>query len=494
MSSKASKIFSPITPSLRGVFLRSDTKGTLRSHNEKVYIYLKKFVKIITGIFFLFSSSIGYSSTDLLTIYMEALGNDPTFQAAHGTYFANKELVPQARSYLLPQVMIGNTTGRYSNTGDTNNISVTGDETYDLNTFTLSASQQVFNYQYWMQFNQAKDTVKSAEASYNAAAQNLIIRVAQAYLGVLQAKDNLRFTRAQKRALERQMNEAKQRYNVGLDTMTSVYQAQAQYDLMAAQEIANKNTLFIQFESLRTLTNKGYHAIAPLRKETVPLVKPTPTDPQVWVDKALSQNYTLLSSKYAMEAARKNIKTQEAGHYPTADIGLDYSNTNTDAQQSAILSGQNTGVALNLTLPLYQGGLISSRTRQAEYQFETAAAQFQSNYLNTLVNTKTAYNTLLVNINKIKADRQSVASAANSVKSTTAQYQVGTLTMVDVLAAQQQLYSAQTQQATDQYAYMNAILQLKLSAGTLSVSDLETLNSWLDKDPKHAVINNEQIS
>lgn len=453
------------------------------------------FSTIIYGLFFCVIASTGYAATpDLLAVYMAALSNDPTFQAAHGTYFANKELVPQARSVLLPQVVVGNSTGRYSNTGDTNDISVTGDETYNLNTFTLSATQQVFNYQYWMQFKQAKDTVKSAEASYNAAAQNLIIRVAQAYLGVLQAKDNLRFTRAQKRALERQMNEAKQRYNVGLDTMTSVYQAQAQYDLMAAQEIANKNTLFIQFENLRTLTNKGYHEIAPLRKETVPLVKPTPTDPQVWVDKALSQNYTLLSSKYNMEATRKNIKAQEAGHYPTANIGLDYSNTDTNAAQSAILAGQNTGVALNLSLPLYQGGLISSRTRQAEYQFETAAAQFQSVYLTTLVNTKTAYNTLLVNINKIKADRQSVASSENSVKSTTAQYQVGTLTMVDVLTAQQQLYSAQTQQATDQYAYMNAILQLKLSAGTLSVADLETLNSWLDKDPKRAVINDEQIS
>ncbi len=452
------------------------------------------FLRIICSTFLFIASNASYASADLLTIYMQALSNDPTFQAAHGTYFSNKELVPQARSVLLPQVFVGNTVGRYSNTGDSNQVSVTGDEAYDLNTFTVSASQQVFNYQYWMQFKQAKDTVKSAEASYNAAAQNLIIRVAQAYLGVLQAKDNLRFTRAQKRALERQMNEAKQRYNVGLDTMTSVYQAQAQYDLMAAQEISNRNSLYIQFENLRTLTNKGYNAIAPLRKETVPLVKPTPTNQQVWVDKALSQNYTLLSNKYAMEASRKNIKAQEAGHYPTADIDLDYANTNTDAAQSAVLAGQNTGVALNLTLPLYQGGLISSRTRQAEYQFETAAAQFQSSYLNTLVSTKTAYNTVLVNINKIKADRQSVASSENSVRSTTAQYQVGTLTMVDVLTAQQQLYSAQTQQATDQYAYMNAILQLKLAAGTLNVADLETLNSWLDKDPKHAVINNEQIS
>ena len=447
----------------------------------------------ILSIFIFFIAIPSYATTDLLGIYLEALQNDPTFQAAHGTYFSNKELVPQARSALLPQVSVANSLQRSSNSGDTNQVSVTGDEAYDLNNFTLSATQQVFNYQNWMQLKQANDTVKSAEATYNAAAQNLIIRVAQAYLGVLQAKDNLRFTQAQKRALERQMNEAKQRYNVGLDTMTSVYQAQAQYDLMAAQEIADKNTLYIQFENLRTLTNKSYSSIAPLRSETVPLIKPAPTNPQSWVDKSLNQNYTLLSAKYAMDAARKNIKAQQAGHYPTANIGVDYSNVNTDASQSAILSGQNTAISLNLTLPLYQGGLISSKTRQAEYQYATAAAQFQSSYLNTLVSTKTAYNTVLVDINKIKADRQSVNSSENSVKSTTAQFQVGTLTMVDVLAAQQQLYSAQTQKATDQYAYMNAILQLKLAAGTLSVADLETLNSWLDKDPKHAVINNEQI-
>jgi outer membrane protein len=446
---------------------------------------------LVAGLIFSASS---YASNDLMNVYLVALQNDPTFKAAHGTYFANKELSPQALSVLLPQVSVGNSLARNTNSGDTNQVSVSGDQSYDINTFTLSATQQVFNYQNWMQLKQANDTVKGAEATYNAAAQNLITRVATAYLAVLQAKDNLRFTRAQKRALEQQMNQAKQRYDVGLDTMTSVYQAQAQYDLMAAQEIADRNSLFIAFENLRTLTNKSYNSVAPLRRETVPLVKPTPTDPQVWVDKALSQNYSLLSAKYTMNAARENIKAQQAGHYPTADVSFDYNDVSSDASQSAVLEGQNNTVALNLTLPLYQGGLISSQTRQAEYQFETAAAQFQSSYLNTLVSTKTAYNTLLINISKIKADRQSVSSSENSVKSTTAQYQVGTLTMVDVLTAQQQLYSAQTQQATDQYAYMNAILALKQAAGTLGIADLETLNSWLDKDPKHAVINDEQIS
>lgn len=453
------------------------------------------FRSFFTGCTFLLFAQVSFASTDLMTIYQQALQADPIFQGAHGTYFATKELVPQARSSLLPNVQLTNSLARFGNSGDSNQSTTAGDQYYDQNTFTLSATQTIFNYQQWMQLKQATSSVKSAEASYNAAAQNLIIRVAQAYLGVLQAKDNLRFTQAQKRALYRQMNQAKQRYNVGLDTMTAVYQAQAQYDLMVAQEIANQNTLFIQFENLRTLTNQNYSSIAPLKQDTVPLIKPKPTNPQTWVDTALNQNYTLLSTRYAMDAARTNIKSQRAGHYPTVSLGGDFSNLNNDATaDSSVPTGQNTAVSLNLALPLYQGGLISSQTKQAEYQYETAASQYQSAYLNTLVTTKTAYNTLLVSLNKIRADKESVDSSVNSVKSTTAQFEVGTLTMVDVLTAQQQLYQSQTQLATDQYAYMNAILQLKLAAGTLSVADIATLNSWLDKNPKHAVYNNVEIA
>lgn len=432
-------------------------------------------------------------ATDLMDIYLQALQNDPTFKAAHGAYFAAKEATPQARATLLPQVALTNAASRSTNNGDSNQVITAGDQSYNQNIFELSATQQVFNYASWMTLKQANASVKSAEATYYAAAQDLIIRVAKAYLSILQDEDNLIYTQAQKRAFERQMNEAQQRYKVGLSTMTEVYQAQAQYDLMVAQEIANKNTLFIDFENLRALTNTSYSSVAPLKQDDVPLIKPIPQDPKVWVDKALNQNYTLLSSKYNMEATRTNIKIQEGGHYPTLDLQGSYSKTNNDATADSQPTGQNSAISLNLSLPLYQGGLISSQTRQAEYEYETAAADYQADYLNTLVTTKTNYNTLIVTISKIQADKRSILSSENSVKSTEAQFQVGTATMVDVLTAQQQLYQSQTQKAIDQYTYMNTILQLKLAAGTLNVSDLQELNSWLDKNPKHAIYNNVQI-
>ncbi len=434
-------------------------------------------------------------AADLMDVYRQALQADPIFQAAHGTYFANTELTPQARAALLPNLMATNQATRTSNNGDSNQSIVAGDQTFDQNVLALSVTQPIFNYASWMQLKLAKASVKSAQATYNYAAQNLITRVATAYLNVLQAEDNLQYTQAQVRALKRQMDQAQQRYNVGLDTMTTVYLAQASYDQMVSQEIANKNLLYISFENLRTLTNKSYPSVAPLKSDDVPLIKPVPADPKVWVDTALNQNYSLLSSKYTMEATRSNISVQQGGHYPTLDFegGYEYTTNNSTADAVAP-TGNNTVVGLNLTLPLYQGGLISSQTRQAEYQYETAAANYQSSYLNTLVSTKTAYNTLIVSLSQIEADKRSILSAENSVKSTEAQFQVGTATMVDVLTAQQQLYQSQTRKATDQYTYMNTILNLKLAAGTLSVSDLEELNNWLNKSPKAVIYNNVEIA
>ena len=428
-----------------------------------------------------------------MEVYYQALHNDPSFQAAHGTYLANSEAVPQAKANLLPNLSASNSLSRYANQGDVNQVITSGDQSVNQNSFSITATQPVFNYASWMTFKQAKDSVKSAEASYNAAAQDLIVRVGQAYLGVLQAKDTLRYTQAQKRALERQMNQAQQRYKVGLSTMTEVYQAQAQYDAMAAQEISDKNTLYIQFQTLTTLTNKSYSSIAPLKKGTVPLIRPIPDNPGTWVEKSKTQNYSLLSAKYAMEVARKNIKIQQGGHYPTLSLEGEYDNLSNDATASSDPTGQNTAISLNLSIPIYQGGLINSLTRQAQYEFETAAANFQNTYLNTLVSTKNAYNTLIVSINQIKADDRAIMSAQNSVTSTDSQFQAGIATMVDVLNTQQQLYQAQTNKATDQYAYINAILSLKQAAGTLSLHDLQELNTWLDNNPKHAIYDNEEI-
>lgn len=432
-------------------------------------------------------------ASDLMDVYRDAAANDPSLKSAHNIYFSTGEQIPQTRAALLPNVSLTNATSRFSNQGDTNQTISAGDQSYDQNIFTLSATQPVFNYQSWMQFNQAKDTVKSAEASYNSAVQNLMVRVANAYFSVLQAKDNLRFTQAQKESLLRQMKQAEQRYEVGLDTKTAVYQAQASYDSMVAQEIADKNTLYIAFEQLRTLTNHNYEALAPLKEKNPPLVHPQPADSQVWVDKALSQNYALLSAKYTKDAARINIKAQQAGHYPTVDLGGSYSDTNNDATANPAPTGQNSAVTLTLTLPLYQGGLISSQTRQAEYDYEKSAADFQSIYLNTLVNTRTAYNTLIVTMRQIQADTQALLSSENSVQSVEAQYQAGTLTMVDVLQAQQQLYQAQTEKALDQYTYINSIVNLKYNAGTLSASDLDAINHWLDNNPQHAVHKSNEI-
>ena len=441
--------------------------------------------KIITLIFLLLSLGVNapsFAATTLIDIYREALNSDPIFKQAYSTYMSNKEATPQAAASLLPSLTTTGSLSRTSNQNDPTAFIDGYDTTYNSDTYTLLATQPLFNYQAWMNVQKAQNAVKQAEATFNAAAQDLIIRVAAAYLNVLQAKDTLRFTQAEKRANFRQLEQAEQRYKVGLDAITSVYEAQASYDSTVAQEIADQNNLINQFENLRKLTNRTYPSLADLESRKLPLVSPQPSRVDVWVETALGQNFTLAASKFALAAAKKNIKIAQSGSYPTLDVQGSYTDLDNDDSTERTTTGQTSVASLNLTFPIVQGGLVLSQTRQAKYDYQTAAEQFEETYRETLVNTRTAYNNIIDGINQIKADRQAVKSSQNSVDSTEAQFKVGTRTMVDVLDAQQKLYQAQTQQATDQYNYINAILALKQSAGTLSVADLVEINAWLSQN------------
>lgn len=419
-------------------------------------------------------------ATDLMDIYQQALENDTQFKAAYDNYMSNTEAVPQARAALFPQVGINTAVGR--NIQDVKAGGLGGRLGYGSNQWQVTASQAVFNYQAWAQIQQAKASVRAAQAIFNNEAQNLILRTAKAYFDVLLARDTLDFAEAKKRANKRQYDQATQRFNVGLDAITSVYEAKAAYDQSIATVISARNNQINQSENLRKLTNHVYEALAPLKNSQIPLIKPEPSDVNEWIDAGLKQNYNLLSAKYSLEASKESMKSISAGNWPVFSIQSNATQTHNqvDAASFFVPARQTqAGVALAMNFPIFQGGLVQSQTRQAQYNFQASSEQLEQAYRDVVVNSRIAFNTINDGISKVKADRQTIISQKNSLDSTEAQFEVGTRTMVDVVNAQQRLFEAQEQLANDQYNLIYSILTLKYLAGTLNVDDLEQVNSWL---------------
>lgn len=429
----------------------------------------------------LLSANAFAENADLLSVYRQALDSDPTFKAAYSTFLSKSEAIPQARATLLPQLNMS--AQQYRNQLIIQGGSFAGTQTYNSLQMTLNASQTIFNLQAWNTIQQAKASVKAAHAQFNDAAQNLIIRVTQAYLDILLSKDTLNFAEAKKRANKRQLDQAQQRFNVGVDTITSVYEAKAAYDQSIAQVISAHNNQINKNENLRKLTNVVYDQVSPLHNGTIPLSKPVPNNVDDWVATGLNQNYKLFSAKYNLQAARENIKVQSTGMWPTLALQATSNKAiaETPGNNYYAPSGQTqSSVSLALNFPAYQGGISESQTRQAQYDFQTSSEQLEQVFRDVVVNSRIAFNTIMDGRSKIKADRQTVASQKNSLESTEAQYQVGTRTMVDVVQAQQKLFESQEQLATDQYSFIMSMLNLKYLAGSLSVADVEKINGWLN--------------
>jgi outer membrane protein len=456
-------------------------------------------------LFFLILGGVSVThGADLMDVYRQSLDNDPTFKAAFSTYQSQSESLPQAWAALLPQLSVNAQASR--NEEEVHSFAIDLQQPYGSNLWQISASQAVFNYQAWSQVQQAKASVKASLAIFNNAAQDLILRSSSAYFDLLFAHDTLSFAEAKKRANKHQLDQAQQRFNVGLDAITSVYEAQAAFDQSVAEVISAKNNLVNQSENLSKLTNHVYEHVAVLRDSKIPLMKPEPNNVDDWVTTGLRQNYNLFAAKYSLQAARENIKAQTAKNLPTFAIQGTTTTTHNDAgPNSTGASGVpnnfassifipakqvSSSVAITMNLPIIEGGLVLSQTRQAKFDFQTASEQLEKVYRDVVTNSRIAFNTIIDGISKVLADRQTVVSQKNSLDSVYAQYEVGTRTMTDVVNAQQRLFQAQNQLAGDQYALIKSLLNLKYLAGTLNVTDVEEINSWLSTARIDAMVPN----
>jgi outer membrane protein len=428
-------------------------------------------------------------AADLLDIYLQALDNDPAFKIAYSTFMSDSQNVPRARAPLLPQFTVNALTSSSQqnvNAGllmDGENFIV--DESYQTMQWQFSASQAIYNFKAWAEVQQAKASVKAANALFNDASQNLLLRVTAAYLDVLFSYDFLTFTQAKKRANKRQFDQATQRFNVGLDAITSVYDAQAAYDYSVSQVIEAENNVINTGEELRKLTNHIYDKLAPLRNNKIPLIRPEPDNIDDWVATGLKQNYKLFAAKYSMEEKREKVKVKSSGNWPILAVKANLTRTRNQSQDPNFFipaTQQISSVALTFDYPILQGGLVLAETKQAQFDFQSASQALEQAYRDVTVDSRIAFNTINNGIAKVKADRKTLFTQTASLESTEAGFFVGTRNMVDVVGAQERLFLAQKELASDQYGLIKFMLKLKYLAGTLNVTDLEEINSWLSTE------------
>lgn len=422
---------------------------------------------------------------DLLSVYNAAVENDPRFRAAHAEYRAQLETKTQSVAALLPTL---SASAHYTEHDDETINGVITPYEYQTSGYNLKLTQPIYRHENFVGLTQADAIVAKAQATYEYAKQNLIIRVATQYFAVLAAENDLEFAKAERKSIHEQLIQTQQRFNVGLIAITDVHEAQARYDQAVARAIVAENTLAISNETLREITAQDYsaaesHSALAFLSIKHPLVKPDPADINQWVKTANTQNALLIASQKNVDVARAEVARQSAGHYPTLDLTANHTFTNYGEGNAISINErdqESNSVSLQLNVPLFQGGLVNSRSRAAEYRLTQAREQFEQQKRATERQTRNAYLSVIANISEVKALKQALASSLVALEATQAGFDVGTRTAVDVLDSQRALYGARRDYARVRYNYVLETLKLKLAAGSLSKVDLEQLNPWLN--------------
>ncbi|MCH9770306.1 MAG: TolC family outer membrane protein, partial [Gammaproteobacteria bacterium] len=443
---------------------------------------MKKYLIILTAVVVSFAVSMDAMADTLLQVYQQSLRRDPTFKKAQYDWLTTRENLPIAISSYMPQVDVtGNFSRAYDATrGNGLAAAATANNGWSYTYgYTVSATQNIFNLPAWEAILAAGRAAKAALATYLASAQRLMDRVATAYFNVLKAREKLRFTIANKRAVYQQLVTTRQKFKVGLIAITGVYDAQSVYDQAVATEIADRNNLMDQLEDLRAITGQHYLYLQGIR-EQVPLIPPTPNNIGTWVRIAQRQNYTLKAQRYTVLAARYNIKEQATAGLPTVGFAANWSDQYDFSQPVTVNNDVQTGtIGLSASYDPIQGGAVIANTRKAEYQYLSSSAQLLFTDRSVVNDTRQAFLGVITGVSQVKADLQAIKSAKNALEATKAGYTVGTRTEVDVLNDLQALYQKKQQYADDQYNYLENIFELKDAAGTLSIKDLKTIDSWL---------------
>lgn len=409
---------------------------------------------------------------DLLQIYQQALTNDPVVLQAKAQRDALFESIEENRAPLLPTLS--------ANVGY---AKAWNDPSVDTDGYTggVSLTQVIYDHSAWVGLNLAEMAASQADSVYASTLQSLITRVTTAYFDVLTAKDNYEFQGAEKAAIERQLEQTKQRFAVGLTAITDVHEAQAQYDLASAVEILALNTLDNSYEALREITGIDHKSINILDTNRFSAGKPSPALSSDWLKMAEANSIDLMTQRIGKDIANETISLYKAGHMPSLNFNAGY---NKGQDQTPGPDFDNTNIGVTLSIPIFEGFAVTSQVKQAQFAYVEASEKLEQTHRSVTKNIRNNFNNVNASISSIKAYEQSVISSESALKATQAGFEVGTRTIVDVLNRTRDLYDSKRQLSEARYGYINSILALKQAAGTLNEDDIISINNGLMTQPE----------
>ncbi|GHB08419.1 TolC family outer membrane protein [Modicisalibacter luteus] len=422
-------------------------------------------------------------AADLLTITRDALENNAALASSRSIYDSVEATRDIQRADLLPQVSASAGIARndtFESQQQAGNTAGSSDDGYNGANVSIEATQAIFDATNWYQYRQTTDQIDQQALVLEGDRQQLIYNVTEAYFEILRARDVLEARIAQERAIERQLEQAREQFEVGLIAITDVHEAQASFDQARAQRIAAKSDLQISFEALEQLTGKDYETINGLTEE-LPVESPKPSSRDAWVALALENYPALLASQEAVEISRSDVDIAQAGYLPTLDAYAQYNFSDTDQDN---VTGHNSGseVGLSATLPIFTGGRTSAQVNQATYLLESAQYDFESERRSTVQQVRSLFTQVVNDVQTVEAQRQAIISSRSALEATRSGYEVGTRNIVDVLSAEQDLYDALANYAEARYAYVIDMIALRQQAGVLDTSNVRALNDWLRED------------
>lgn len=417
-------------------------------------------------------------SETLLEIYKQAELNDHQFRAAAARADAGREAANLSRSALLPQI-VGQ--AYYEDSNGTRLIDTNPPE-FDIDAettaYSLGLEQSLIDLSAWKTHKRGKAAAMAADYTFASDVQDLVVRTAEAYFDALNAVDNLNTAKAEEDALAHQLEQTKQRFEVGLTAITEVHEAQAAFDSSTANRLVADGQLGIAFEALEVLTGQSYDALSPLR-DSFPVVPPTPVDRVAWENYALENNPDLKTAYQLMEVAKAESESKKYEHLPKLTASAGYYHQDIDGYQAGELEGNS--IQVNLNVPIYVGGAISASRRQAYAYYVEANETYLQAKRDIIQAVRSSHLAVLTSAATVKARMQAITSNRSALEATQAGYDVGTRDLVDVLNAQRNLYSAQRDYYSALYTYVLSTLRLRQSAGILTGEQILELDQWLDK-------------
>jgi|SaaInl5LU_22_DNA_1037371.scaffolds.fasta_scaffold01403_2 outer membrane protein len=431
-------------------------------------------------------------SDSLVDIYESALNNDPVLKAARANFNADREIKNLTRAALLPQIAAS---GEYRESETTDNSRTTfiiegqilssvsqGDVESDSTSYNISLSQAIFDVPSWYNFKSGQALSESARAQFAADQQSLIIRVSDAYFNVLRAYDNMQTRQAEERAIQRQLEQTRERFEVGLLPVTDVHEAQAVYDDAAVNSLEATGALNIAFQQLQVLTGQDHDVLAGLAEKFI-ATNPEPLNDSEWVDLAVGNNYQLKVAELGKDASYNKAKAAAAARLPKITGRYSYFDSESDGiRYTSPIESQQDGnsITVSLSMPIWLGGSLDAQRRQAKQRAIASSEGFISAKRNTVQAARSLHQLVLTNTARVKARAQSITSADSALQATQAGYEVGTRNIVDVLVAQRTVYQARRNFANARYDYILSMMRLKEVAGQLSPENIYQLNAWLD--------------